>query len=557
MPQKNIAYSKMVNAANKLCHYRPVLNTEQLVLWIVVILSVFYNIPFWRQALEGYGLFTIHTWLTFANMLLVMICLNFLVFAGFSFRLIVKPLLTLLLLIAAFVSYFTTYYGTYFDTSMLDNVLQTDTNEAKELLTTGLLIHLVFFFLLPTLVVWRVRLISLTWKKAILLRSSYLIASLAILLLAVFLSYQEISSLMRNNKQLRYLVTPGNYIVSMVQALSSQHINTNMVRSPVGEDAYIPSSEGDKPILLVIVVGETVRAANWGLNGYERQTTPKLAQRPDVINFADVSSCGTSTAVSLPCIFSLQGRAEYSKSYAKQHESLLDVLAHAGLEVTWLDNQSGCKGVCEGVTTKAVSPEEYESLCPDGRCLDEALVQALSAQLSSAPADQVVVLHQLGNHGPSYYQRYPPAYERFVPACENADLAKCTREAITNSYDNAILYTDNVLDQVIDTLEREHDYATAMVYLSDHGESLGEKGLYLHGIPYAIAPNEQTHVPMIWWLSTSFSQQQGLDTECLRHRANQAASHDNLFHSVLGLLGVVTDVYQQEADISQACRFDN
>ena len=191
MPQKNIAYSKMVKAANKLCHYRPVLNTEQLVLWIVVILSVFYNIPFWQQALEGYDLFTIHTWLTFANMLLVMICLNFLVFAGFSFRLIVKPLLTLLLLIAAFVSYFTTYYGTYFDTSMLDNVLQTDTNEAKELLTTGLLIHLVFFFLLPTLVVWRVRLISLTWKKAILLRSSYLIASFAILLLAVFLSYQK------------------------------------------------------------------------------------------------------------------------------------------------------------------------------------------------------------------------------------------------------------------------------------------------------------------------------------------------------------------------------
>ena len=165
------------------------------------------------------------------------------------------------------------------------------------------------------------------------------------------------------------------------------------------------------------------------------------------------------------------------------------------------------------------------------------------------------MLHQLGNHGPSYYQRYPTAYEHFVPACENADLAKCTRETITNSYDNAILYTDNVLGQVIDTLEREHDYATAMVYLSDHGESLGEKGLYLHGIPYAIAPNEQTHVPMIWWLSTSFSQQQGFDTECLRHRANQAASHDNLFHSVLGLLGVVTNVYQQEADISQACRF--
>ncbi|EHJ91565.1 Phosphoethanolamine transferase eptA [Vreelandella boliviensis LC1] len=543
--------SKIVDTA---WHYRPTLSTEQLVLWVVVIFSVFYNLPFWQQALAGYDLFAVKTWLTFANMLLVMISLNFLVFVSLAFRPLVKPLLTLLFLIAAFVSYFTSYYGTYFDTSMLENVLQTDTNEAQELLTASLLIHLAIFFGLPTLMIWRVKITPSTWKKAILRRSAYCLAGTAILLLAIFLSYQEVSSLMRNNKQLRYLVTPGNYIVSMAQALSSQHANENTARSPVGEDAYTSSQEGDKPTLLVIVVGETVRAANWGLNGYERQTTPKLAQQPDVINFSDVSSCGTSTAVSLPCMFSLPGRADYAKSYAQQHESLLNVLAHAGLEVTWLDNQSGCKGVCEGVTTKVLSPKDYAPLCPDGRCMDEALAQALTTQISSTSTDQVVVLHQLGNHGPSYYQRYPAAYERFVPACTTADLAKCSREAITNSYDNAILYTDTVLNQVIETLKRQDEYVTAMIYLSDHGESLGEKGLYLHGIPYAIAPDEQTHVPMVWWLSNAFSQQQGLDTACLRQISDQAASHDNLFHSVLGLLGVATDVYQQAEDISQACR---
>ncbi|MDN3560873.1 phosphoethanolamine transferase [Vreelandella neptunia] len=534
--------------------YRPTLSTEQLVLWGVVIFSVFYNVPFWQQVFAGYDLFAVQTWLTFANMFLVMTCLNFLVFVSLASRTLVKPLLTLLFLIAAFVSYFTSYYGTYFDTSMLDNVLQTDTNEAQELLTVGLLIHLAFFFGLPTVMIWRVNIMPSTWKKAVLRRLAYCFASTAILLLAIFLSYQEVSSLMRNNKELRYLVTPGNYIVSMTQAISSQHATANTVRSPVGEDARISSHVGDKPTLLVIVVGETVRAANWGLNGYERQTTPKLAQQPDVINFSEVSSCGTSTAVSLPCMFSLPGRADYAKSYAQQHESLLDVLAHAGFEVTWLDNQSGCKGVCEGVATKALSSEDYASLCQDGRCLDEALVQALTTQISGTSADQVVVLHQLGNHGPSYYQRYPAAYERFVPTCTTADLAKCSRDAITNSYDNAILYTDTVLDQVIETLNRQDDYATAMIYLSDHGESLGEKGLYLHGIPYAIAPDEQTHVPMVWWLSNSFSQQQGLDMDCLRQVSNQAASHDNLFHSVLGLLGVATDVYQQAEDINQKCR---
>lgn len=296
--------SKIVSAA---WHYRSTLSTEQLILWVVAIFSVFYNVLFWQQALAGYDLLAVQTWFTFATMFLVMTCLNFLVFITLSFRTLVKPLLTLLFLIAAFVSYLTSYYGTYFDTSVLDNVLQTDTNEAKELLTAGLLIHLAIFFGLPSVIIWRVHIIP--------------------------------------------------------------------------------------------------------------------------------STCA-----------------------------------------------------------------------------------------------------------------------RFVPTCTTADLAKCSRDAITNSYDNAILYTDTVLDQVIDTLKRQDDYAAAMIYLSDHGESLGEKGFYLHGIPYAIAPDEQTHVPMVWWLSSAFSQQQGFDTDCLRQVSDQAASHDNLFHSVLGLLDVATNVYRRADDISQTCR---
>ena len=225
--------SKIVGTA---WHYRPTLSTEQLVLWGVVIFSVFYNVPFWQQAFAGYDPLAVQTWLTFATMFLVMTCLNYLAFISIAFRTLVKPLLTLLFLIAAFVSYFTSYYGTYFDTSMLDNVLQTDTNEAQELLTPGLLIHLMLFFCLPTIMIWRVKITQSTWKKAVLRRLAYCLASTAILLLAIFLSYQEVSSLMRNNKELRYLVTPGNYIVSMAQALSSQHASANTVRSPVGED---------------------------------------------------------------------------------------------------------------------------------------------------------------------------------------------------------------------------------------------------------------------------------------------------------------------------------
>ncbi|MGP5326484.1 phosphoethanolamine transferase [Vreelandella titanicae] len=322
----------------------------------------------------------------------------------------------------------------------------------------------------------------------------------------------------------------------------------------VGEDAFIEPDEGAKPKLLVIIVGETVRAANWGLNDYQRQTTPELANLSSVINFKQVTSCGTSTAVSLPCMFSLPGRRDYDKTYAQQHESLLDVLKRAGLNVIWVENQSGCKGVCDRVETVKITAEEYPQLCQEGRCLDEALVHELSSQIRQPdPRDTVIILHQLGNHGPSYFQRYPSNFERFIPTCKTADLSQCSQEEITNSYDNAILYTDHILSQIIEMLANQSNYDASMIYLSDHGESLGEKGLYLHGIPYAIAPDEQTHIPMLWWLSHDFSQRENIDIECLNETAETPASHDNLFHSVLGLLNVSTMIYQDELDISQRC----
>lgn len=534
--------------------YRPRMSSEQLTFWVTLLFTALYNIPFWQSVLSGYDLSEAGSWGVAISMFATMTSLQFIVFVLFAFHWSTKVLLTLLLFIASCVSYFTSNYGTYFDTTMLDNVLQTDVKEARELFTTGLFLHSLLFFALPTVMIWRVRLKKAPWPKAVFRRLVYWLGGVAILLASVMLSYQDLSSLMRNNKELRYLVTPGNYLVSLGQVLASDTPSANAPRLPVGTDAMLASDEGEKPMLLVIVVGETVRAANWGLNGYERQTTPKLAQQQSVVNFPSVTSCGTSTAVSLPCMFSLPGHDAYEKAYAQQHESLLDVLKHAGLNVIWLDNQSGCKGVCDGVTSLTLAAEDYPELCEGGRCLDEALVEALKTQIGKQqPDDTVIVLHQLGNHGPSYYQRYPAAYEQFTPACTTSDLSQCSQEEITNSYDNAILYTDHILNQVIETLSSQSGYAASMVYLSDHGESLGEKGLYLHGIPYAIAPSEQTQVPMLWWLSPDFAQRQGIDTACLAQIANRPASHDNLFHSVLGLLHVSTEIYREELDISRQC----
>jgi lipid A ethanolaminephosphotransferase len=228
---------------------------------------------------------------------------------------------------------------------------------------------------------------------------------------------------------------------------------------------------------------------------------------------------------------------------------------HAGLAVHWRDNQSGCKGVCDGIANDTVQGLNAPGLCSDGRCLDEGLAYGLDKRLDKAQGVQLLVLHQLGNHGPSYFRRYPPAFERFTPVCARDDLQRCTREEIVNAYDNALLYTDHVLAQLIQQLRaKAASVDSALLYVSDHGESLGEKGLFLHGMPYAIAPSEQTKVPMVMWLSDGYRNALGLDGECLRRRAARAAAHDHLFHTLLGMLEVGTSLYEPGWDLLHDCR---
>jgi lipid A ethanolaminephosphotransferase len=308
-----------------------------------------------------------------------------------------------------------------------------------------------------------------------------------------------------------------------------------------------------------MVVGETARAASWGLSGYARQTTPQLAQVPGLLNFADVTACGTSTEVSLPCMFAPVGRRDYDEARIRGSQSLLHVVARAGVQVLWRDNQSGCKGVCEGLPSEAVSAATAPGLCQGGRCWDEALVRGLDERLRALGATpdttQLLVLHMLGNHGPSYFRRYPAAFERFTPTCRDDDLGRCTREQIVNAYDNALLYTDHVLATLIATLAARSELVdSTLLFVSDHGESLGEKNLFLHGVPHAIAPREQTQVPMVMWWSEGFGHDTGLDTACVRQRATQHAEHDHLFHTLLGWLDVRTALYQPSLDLMTGCR---
>lgn len=527
---------------------------EGLLLLASLVATLAFNGPFWSALLAERSWGEPRTWSLAAGTFLIVAAIHYLLFALPSTRHTFKPWLFVLALCSVAASWYMQQYAVYFDAAMLRNVLHTEYAEASELVGVRLILLVGIAGTVMGVMLRRVQLAPRSWQRALLVRGGSLLLALAAALLGAALAAQDLASLLRNQHALRYLVTPANLIVAAVRVLGSDAAQAARTRTPVGEDARLAAGRrGQRPRLLVLVVGETVRAQNWGLNGYARQTTPALAGL-DVINFPDVSACGSSTEVSLPCMFSAVGRRDYDEDRIRGQQSLLHVLDHAGVEVAWIDNQTGCKGVCEGLEEERIAGDADPALCDGGHCLDAILLDRLAARLAVPPRDSVLVLHPLGNHGPSYFRRYPPDFARFQPTCTSDELGNCPTEAITNAYDNAVLYTDHVLARMIGLLRAQRDRDVALLYVSDHGESLGERGLWLHGVPWTIAPAEQTRVPMLLWLSEGLRQSAGLDLACLRRQAALPHSHDHLFHSVLGLMGVETAVREAAYDLFDGCR---
>ena len=511
------------------------------------------NRPFFAAALRGHEIGAPATWGYMLAVAALLVSLHFALLALVCNRWTLKVVLAPLLVASALASHYMTRYGVWFDTTMMRNVLHTHAAEARELLSPALLSHLALYAVAPLVLLWRVRVERTPLARAALVRAAWVLAALAVSAASLVAVFQPFASLMRNQREARHLITPANLLVSLARVLASEARAAAVPRQPIGLDARLVPTPRRKPLMVVLVVGETARAANWGLNGYARQTTPQLTALP-VINFPHVTSCGTSTEVSLPCMFAPRGRRDYDEARIRGSESLLHVLARAGVAVHWRDNQSGCKGVCDGLSNDTVQALDAPGLCSGGQCLDEALLHGLKRHLATAQGAHLLVLHQLGSHGPSYFRRYPAPFAHFVPACTHDDLSRCTRQEVVNAYDNSLRYTDHVLAQLITQLASHTEVDSLLLYVSDHGESLGENGLFLHGMPYPIAPDVQTQVPMLMWLSPGASSTLGLDTNCLRQQARTALSHDHLFHTLLGLFDVSTRLYEARLDFGAACR---
>ncbi|MDQ8035879.1 MAG: phosphoethanolamine--lipid A transferase [Pedobacter sp.] len=534
---------------------------ETVILLYAALLSVFYNTAFWRylgsitDLQSGRGLVLIFS-------VFILLTGFFSFFIGLlPFRWCARVFLSVLLPVSALASYFMNQYGIPIDGRMIQNVFETNTAEAVDLFTWKLLVYLLVLGVAPVAILWRLPIrFESSWWLRLRRRALFILLALVALFVVIGGQYQYMASVARNNKEIRYFIVPNNVIKGLVdygkEVGGFKSLEKSGKPAVMAADARRGSSwvGRSRKSLFVLVLGETARAANFGLNGYERNTTPELTTEKELINLSQMRSCGTDTAVSLPCMMSGLGRSDYSLSKARGRENLLDAVQRAGLRVVWIDNQSGCKRVCDRVENIMTSSRNDSRFCEDGECHDGILVDELHKLSAGLDQDTLLVLHQMGSHGPAYFKRYPADFARFQPDCRSAQLDKCSRDEIQNAYDNTILYTDHVLSGLIDVLRGASGHLdTGLFYLSDHGESLGELGLYLHGAPYVFAPDVQTHVPSVLWLSEGLQKARGVSASCMAGKSGTALSQDNLFDSILGIMDVQTKIYRPALDMFHGC----
>jgi lipid A ethanolaminephosphotransferase len=532
------------------------LNPTTLALAIAAWIGAFSNWPLWQALARLPEMSSARGLMFIAGFMLAVMALTFAMLTVFASRFTIKPMAAFFVLAAAFGAHFMGAYGVVIDPTMMTNVLQTNARETRDLLSWRMALVVTLLAGPPLWGLWRARLLPTTAWRQLARNAVAVLVSIALVAAIVFALFADLSATMRNHRQLRYLINPLNSFFSLTVLAVEGQAKPKGPPQAIGLDAAaLPRAADVKPPLLLLVVGETARADHFSLNGYKPRTNPELADR-QVLSFTDVSSCGTSTAASLPCMFSHLGRKGFNAA-DRDHENLLDVLQRAGYAVLWLDNQAGCKGLCARVPDAETSDDKTlpATMCDsEGECFDEALLYGLDRRLAALPAERrakgtVIVLHQMGSHGPAYYKRSPPERKPFTPECTTNVLQQCEHQSLIHAYDNSIAYTDHVLAMAVDWLKvREVDYAPALLYVSDHGESLGENNLYLHGLPYAVAPREQTHVPMVIWLPLRHPL-----SACLASQQGKPLSHDNLFHTVLGLVGVRAHEYQQALDMTAQC----
>jgi lipid A ethanolaminephosphotransferase len=529
-------------------------STNKLVLFTCSYVIFLLNIPFFIKTttaitkLDEFNLFFL------ISIPFLLLFLSVFLQCFFAFRWITKPLLILLVMVSSVVFYSSITYGIVFDYGMIQNTVETDTAEALSYVNFSAFIFLFTFGILPSILIAKIRLTYKSFLGELFDRTKLMGVSFGTVVLIVLVFYSSYASIGRNNRDLVGYLTPYALIDSTVKYLQRNYLYPPLKFTLLDTNPVIVNEKHTKHVT-VLVLGETARAQSFSLNGYHKPTN-QFTENLGVVSFKNVSSCGTATAVSVPCMFSRLDKENYDKRLAIAQQNVVDIIHLAGADVLWVSNNSGsCKGVCNRVKTLQIDTTNTDPLCDGEYCFDEVLLRPLKQKLASLTHEEtLIVLHMIGSHGPTYYKRYPDKNRIFIPDCQRSDIQNCSAEELANTYDNTIAYTDYVLSKVIsqlNMLSQSQDIETSMIYISDHGESLGESGVFLHGLPYAFAPKEQTHVPLLYWADPLHQSERN---SCASKMTNKNISHDNVFDILLSEMSVDSKTFNTQNNPLNQCK---
>ncbi|MEO1953530.1 MAG: phosphoethanolamine--lipid A transferase [Campylobacterales bacterium] len=522
--------------------YKNHISQHTLILATAIFFVLFDNISFFQNTLKIYSFSGINI-LYIISLTIVLLSFIVLLFTLVSSKYTTKPILIITLMVSSFTNYFMNNYSVIIDSDMIRNTMQTNYSESMDLLSIKLVSYVVFLGILPSFIVYQTKIdYSKNLKDEMILKLKVILSSLAIIIIMIVSFSKFYTSFFREHKPLRYYTNPTYWIYGTGKYINETYNTVDKTLKTIGEDAKIVTTD-KKPNLVIMVVGEATRADKLSLNGYNKETNP-LLKKEEIINFSNFYSCGTSTAESVPCMFSVFARDDYNYQKGKYTENVLDILNKTNdIEILWRDNNSDSKGVATRVSYQDYKSSKNNPIC-DEECRDEGMLVGLDEFIKNSKKKNIlIVLHQMGNHGPAYYKRYTKEFKKFTPVCKTNQLEKCSKEEINNAYDNAVLYTDYFLSKTINLLKKYPQYKASMLYISDHGESLGEHGIYLHGLPYFMAPDEQKHIASIFWSNDKNYY------KLLENKQDKEFSQDNLFHTLLGLFNVKTKVYKKDLDM--------
>ena len=535
----------------KVCRNGPEMNALYILAVASMVVMLLHNMTFLAKGIEIFD----GELEKFIVIIIAFYAITLAFFTIFSNTYFLKPFVIFIFIFSATTSNYIDKFGIIIDVIMIENIISTNYNEGKHFVTFHSVLNIFLFGIVPSLFILWVRIKPQRFLVALFQKLSFFVLCILTSLGFSLIYYETYVLVSRERKDFEFSYQPIAPIVHAMVYAGVKLRTTHEEITPIGLDAEKGHllMRADKPVLLIVVVGESARSQNFSLNGYGRETNPALAQR-GVISFQDVNSCGTATRVSLPCMFSKFGRNDFSAAKGRSTENVLDVLSYAGIKVEWWDNNTGHEEVAARIKFRSLSGSKDPAFCRSDECNDGIFRPLLESTIGGITEDTVLVLHQIGSHGLAYDLRYPEELQIFEPVCRTVETGECSFQEIVNVYDNSIHYTDRVVAETIDLLAGQEHLITSLMYVSDHGESLGEWGLYLHSTPYFLAPDFQKKVPLIVWMSPEYKEEFSVDQDCLQEQANEPMSHDNIFHSILGAVDIISSEYNHDLDFFAKCK---